>query len=185
MSHVLDYTFSNLTNRGEDAAYRDQRSVQNSSQCSYLTQNFFSADCTMRNPINLATTQPGVFYSGGNSVGAGGCNIDTSSNLQLGSIQTGTGAKLDLISRPYVTVPFLGRGAVDPTIEYDLLRGKTQSGRRTAHGNSEKSFVQYNTTPLIPRMQKRIHGAARSIEADTMDGWQRGGISTRDQNRDR
>ena len=37
----------------------------------------------MSNPINFATSQPFINYTGSHEVGIGGCNIDTNSNLKL------------------------------------------------------------------------------------------------------
>ena len=34
----------------------------------------------MSNPINFATSQPNINYTGSHEVGIGGCNIDTNSN---------------------------------------------------------------------------------------------------------
>ena len=105
MSYVSNYTFDNISRIGNDNCNIDQNSIQNTQAANYLLQNYFAADCSMKNPISLATTQPGIMYNGGHNVGAGGCNIDDSSNLQIGTIQTHPRCRIDLFQRPFATVP--------------------------------------------------------------------------------
>ena len=83
MAFVSNYTFENISRMKSDLCSIDQDTIQNVNACNYTLQNYFSDDCSMRKPIDLATTQPCVFYSGGYQTGAGGCNIDTNSNLLL------------------------------------------------------------------------------------------------------
>ena len=81
MANVSSYLFDNMSRIGNDACSQDQNTIQNMNACDYTLQNFFASDCTMRKPIDLAISQPGVNYSGGHQVGAGGCNIDDNSNF--------------------------------------------------------------------------------------------------------
>ena len=84
----MSYTFDNMSRIGLDSCNLSQSDMQNVNACNYYTQNFFASDCTMKKPIELATMQPGIMYNGGYQVGAGGCNINDSSKLQIGTIQT-------------------------------------------------------------------------------------------------
>ena len=108
---------------GNDDCSMDQRSIQNVNSCNYTLQNYFASDCSMKKPIALATTQPGINYKGGFQNGAGGCNIDTNSELLIGSIQTNPKCRISLQERPFLTVPFLGRGPSMPVKESQLLQG--------------------------------------------------------------
>ena len=67
MANVSSFTFENMSRIGNDNCYLDQTTIQNMSQANYMLQNYFASDCSMKTPIELATTQPGVFYSGGHS----------------------------------------------------------------------------------------------------------------------
>jgi len=78
---VKDYAFDNLSRIGEDGCSLGQRGIQNVGASNYMLQNFFSDDCTMKRPIEFATSQPNINFTGGHQVGAGGCNID----LQTGA----------------------------------------------------------------------------------------------------
>jgi hypothetical protein len=83
MANVSGYTFDNMSRIGLDKCNVSQTDIQNVASCNYTTQNFFASDCSMKNPISLATSQPGIMYNGGYNSGAGGCNIDNSSKLLI------------------------------------------------------------------------------------------------------
>jgi hypothetical protein len=184
MANVYNFTFENMSRIGNDECSITQTDVQNVSSCNYMTQNFFASDCSMKNPINLATTQPGVFYNGGHNVGAGGCNINDSSNLQIGTIQTNPRCRINLFHRPFATVPFLGRGAVNPIIESQIQQGELYENKRSVNNISEKSYIRYNQTPLLPNIKEKIDNPAYSVESVADNSWVRGGVPSRELTRD-
>ena len=104
MAYVNSYTFDNMSRIGCDTGDLSQRNVQNLNAANYALSNFFSTDCQMERPIQFATSQPNVFYKGGHG-GFGGCNIDTNSELSIGSLNTHAKCKLSLLERPFKTVP--------------------------------------------------------------------------------
>ena len=185
MAFVTDYTFSNMSRIGSDVCTQDQITIQNINQSNYLLQNYFANDCTMKNPIRLATSQPGVNYNGPSSVGSGGCVVDDSSKLLIGSIQTHPRCKIDLFQRPFATVPFLGRGSVDPILEAQIQQGEMITNRRSVTKLTEKSYMKYSTTPLLPNIKERMTNPAYSVEGVASEGWIRGGIPSRELTRDR
>ena len=60
MANVSSYTFDNMSRLGNDSCCIDQTSIQNVASCNYMTQNYFAADCSMKNVKALATSQPGI-----------------------------------------------------------------------------------------------------------------------------
>jgi hypothetical protein len=169
---------------GLDECSLSQDMIQNVSACNYMTQNFFASDCSMKKPIDLATTQPGIMYNGGYNVGAGGCNINDSSKLQIGTIQTNPRCRIDLFHRPFATVPYLGRGSVNPVIESQMLQGEQNNNKRSVNNLSEKSYIKYQQTPLLPAVREKIDNPANKIENVAYDGWVRGGVPSRELTRD-
>jgi hypothetical protein len=184
MATYSGYTFDNMSRIGLDCCNISQTDIQNVVACNYLTQNYFASDCSMKNPIALATTQPGIMYNGGFNSGAGGCNIDNSSKLLIGSIQTHPKCHIDLFQRPFATVPFLGRGSVNPVIESQIQQGEQIVNKRSVNQLSEKSYIKYHQTPLLPVIQEKINNPANKIENIASDGWIRGGVPSRDLTRD-
>ena len=182
MANVSGYTFQNMSRIGLDDCNKSQTDIQNVASCNYTTQNYFASDCSMKNPINLATSQPGIMYNGGYNSGSGGCNIDDSSKLQIGSIQTHPRCHIDLFQRPFSTVPYLGRGSVNPIMESQIQQGEQIVNKKSTSNLSEKSYIKYHQTPLLPAVQEKIKNS--SIESDASQGWIRGGVPSRELTRD-
>ena len=184
MANVSSYTFQNMSRIGLDDCNKSQTDIQNIASCNYSTQNYFASDCSMKNPIALATTQPGIMYNGGYNSGAGGCNIDNSSQLLIGTIQTHPRCHIDLFQRPFATVPYLGRGSVNPIMESQIQQGEQIVNKKSTSNLSEKSYIKYHQTPLLPAVQERIGNPANQIENVASDGWVRGGVPSRELTRD-
>ena len=185
MANVSSFTFENMSRIGNDNCYLDQTTIQNMSQANYMLQKYFASDCSMKTPIELATTQPGVFYSGGHSMGSGGCNVDDSSRLQIGTIQTHPKCRIDLFHRPFATVPFLGRGSVNPAMEAQIQQGESLVNKRSVNNLSEKSYVKYSQTPLLPSVKEQMSNPANFVEGVASQGWVRGGVPSRELTRDK
>ena len=185
MAFVYNYTFDNLSRIGNDACTQDQNTIQNIQASNYLLQNYFINDCTMKQPIALATAQPGIMYNGGSGSGAGGCNIDSSSDLLIGSVQTHPKCRISLFQRPFSTVPYLGRGSVDPILESQIMQGELLTNKRSVNKLSEKSDIKYQITPLIPSVKDRVTNPVYSVEGVASEGWVRGGIPSRELTKDR
>jgi len=184
MANVSSYTFDNMSRIGLDSCCIDQDTIQNVSACNYMTQNYFASDCSMKNPIDLATSQPGIMYNGGFNSGAGGCNINDSSKLQIGTIQTHPRCRIDLFQRPFATVPYLGRGTVNPIMESQIQQGEQMVNKRSVTNLSEKSYIKYHQTPLLPAVKARMENSSNTIENDASEGWIRGGVPSRELTRD-
>lgn len=175
--------FDNTTRLGVDSCVIDQRSIQNTQSCNYQLQNYFLAECSMKQPIEFATSQPAINYKGGH-LGAGGCNVDVNSDLLLGSVQTHPRSKVELYQRPYSTIPYLGRGSADSVDESRLQQGERETNRRSVNRLSEQTYMNHSTTPLLSSINDRISNPANSIEEVASSNWVRGGIASRDANRD-
>jgi len=182
MANTYSYTFDSPSRIGLDECNKSQTDIQNVASCNYSTQNYFASDCTMKNAKALATTQPGIMYNGGYNSGAGGCNINESSMLQIGTIQTHPRCRIDLFQRPFATVPYLGRGSVNPVMEAQIQQGEQIVNKRSVNNLSEKSYIKYHQTPLLPAVQEKIKNS--TIESDASQGWIRGGVPSRELTRD-
>jgi hypothetical protein len=185
MSYIADYTFNNLSRISDDSCCIDQNSIQNSLACNWTLQNYFAKDCTMKSALAIATAQPCVNYSGGYGLAANGCNVDDSSKLMIGTIQTHPRCRIDLFQRPFATVPFLGRGSVDPIMEAQIQQGEFVTNKRTVTRLTEKTHLKHHTVPLIPEMRARIQNPSMMIEGMASNGWVRGGVPSRELTRDK
>ena len=98
----------------------------------------------MQNPINLATSQPGVFYSGSSQMAIGGCNVDDNTKLLFKTTQPDLACRLNLNERPYKAVPFMGRGPVCSDTESQLQQGDTISSKKSVGTISDQSYLNYS-----------------------------------------
>jgi hypothetical protein len=181
MAFVSDFTFNNLSRIGNDNCCVDQETIQNSQACNYLLQNYFIKDCSMDKAKALATSQPCINYVGGMGSDFCGSNIDSSSKLLIGTIQTNPRCRIDLFQRPFTTVPYLGRGSVDPVLESQIQQGEGVTNKRTITKLTEKSYLKYHTTPLLPEVKETIQNPKYLVEED---GWIRGGVPSRELTKD-
>jgi len=180
MSNMYPYTFDNMTRIGHDSCYTDQKDIQNSGYGNYVLQNYFANDCTMMKPIELATSQPAIMYNGGfGNLAVNGCNVDQSSKLLIGSIQTNNACKISLFQRPFVTCPFLGRGSVCPVLESNILQGEQIINKKSVNPLSEKNNYPTQTTPLLQTTKDRMDNYSTAIYANEQNGFYRGGMSVK------
>jgi len=184
MATVKDYFFDNLTRIGNDSCGMNQRNVQNLNASNYTLNNFFSSDCNMVRPIDFATNQPGINYTGSHQVGMGGCNIDTNSELFNGSIMTHPRCRISLFERPFKTVPFLGRGESNPLVESRLWQGDYNINKKSINPTSEVCFVNHEMYPLIPSIATTVTNPSNLVEGVAVNGWIRGGIPSRELERE-
>ena len=180
-----EFTFDSLSRIGDDSCGLSQRNVQNSSQSSYLLTNFFSQDCGMKRPIEFATSQPNVNFTGGFQVGAGGCNIDTNSDLLIGTINTNPKCRISLYERPFKTVPFLGRGSYNPVLESHIQQGDMITNKKSINTTTEQSYIPYRNYPLLPSIENSVTNPANLVEGAALDGWVRGGVPSRELQKDK
>jgi hypothetical protein len=182
MAFVSDYSFYNMTRIGEDKEGLNQRNLQNVGYSNYQLSQF-RPDCPMSSAIDIATRQPCFNFSGSHQVGIGGCNINQSSLLQIGELTKPSG-KISLYQRPFVTVPYLGRGSSNPVLESHIQQGELANNRKSINLMSEVSYIQHLHTPMIPSLQATITNPANLVEGVAHDGWVRGGLPSRGMERD-
>lgn len=178
--------FFNQSRIGVDDVSMTQIDLQDRAQNQYMLQPF-DQDCAMRKTIEFATSQANVNFCAaggmGNQCGVGGCNIDENSQLLLGSLQTHPKSRISLFHRPFATVPYLGKGPFDPTAESQLQQTDSFSNnKKSVNTISEVSYIPITNYPLIPSIQETVTNPAYLVEGVAMDGWVRGGASSRKQN---
>lgn len=184
MSSTSSYFFNNADRIGADVTDQSQRNVYNTRFTNYTLSDYFS-DKTTDSHVKFATKQPAVMFSG--TTHGSGLNsnvIDDESLLKLNTEQDHAVEKLQLFQRPFITVPFLGRGSCDPALESQLMQGEMITDKKSASTIMDKSFSQYALYPTDKKMEDRVNNAANSVEEAALDGWVRGGMSTREMSTD-
>ena len=176
---IKDYTFNNMTSIGYDNCDQTQQNIQNNNYANMTLTNYNKNDCYMTKTIDFAVSTPGLNYSGTYETGIGGCQIDENSKLKLDK-ELRPPCKINLIERPYLTVPYLGKGTVDAVIESKLQQGEQLSSKKTTFNMPEKSYLNYLYTPMIPKLEQEVKDPSNKIESMASSSWVRGGIPSRE-----
>jgi len=161
---------------GTDATDQTQRNLQNVKFGNYMVSHYFS-DKVSDAQIHFATEQPNMMLNADNGVASS--VIDAYSNLILGNEDRPLD-KLQLMQRPFITVPYLGKGSCDPTLESQLQQGEIVSEKKSVGTLSETSYSNLSDYPMQGDIKQRVNNASFMIEESAMNGWVRGGSSTRD-----
>lgn len=171
MSALSMNQFFNMGRIGADAADLTQKSQMNNRYSDYCVTNYFLDD-PKRDHVHFATSQPNIMNNANNGINPG--VIDTESHLLLKREQERNLEKLHLMQRPFLTVPYLGRGTVDPVIESQLMQGEMVSQFKSTSTIMDKSFMDYRMIP-----EEASKPDLRRVEEDGLD-WTRGGILSRE-----
>lgn len=165
-NYSSSYMFNNMGRIGNDSTDQSQRSIYNTRFMDYTLSEYFS-DKTTDSQVKFATQQPTMMVSGTNIPGS---VIDTNSQL-LQQEQERPLERLHLETRPFLTIPYLGRGSVDPAIESQLQIGERASDKKSVSTIMETSFDKYIYSPTEP--------GVNNVEEIALNGWVRGGANTR------
>lgn len=172
--------FNNLGRIDSDSTDKSQHNLQNIRFANYQLSSYFS-ETLSNSHIQFATSQLGMMVDG--SIGAAGFSpaiVDTDSSLIINKEQERSLDKLVLSQRPFLTVPYLGRGSCDPSLESKLQQGEIVSDKKSVSTIMNKSFMGYTLYPTDDNMTNHVNNPSFTVEEAALDGWVRGGSSTRD-----
>lgn len=175
MSTTSNYKFNNVDRIEDDSTTLTQRTLQNDRYSNYATMNYFS-NIANDEPIRFATSQPAIIPVGVMGSGVGGNNVEGESLLLLKTDQERALGRLNLMERQFLTVPYLGRGSVDPALELRLLEGEPMGEKKSVSTVTAQSFMGYTLHPSSKEMEEK---SGVRIEESAMKGWVRGGSATR------
>ena len=179
-----NYMFNNMGHLGQDSVDETQRNVSNTRFATWTLSNYFS-ETTSDSHVQFATQMPTVMFSGTlNGPGINGDLIDVDSQLILKTENERPLTKLSLVERPFLTIPYLGRGSCDPAIESQLQQGENVHDKKSVSTIMEKSFSNYSLYPLDSKMEDYVNNPANTVQEAAMSGWVRGGMTTRDMSAD-
>lgn len=165
-----DFIFNRLGRIGDDDTDMTQRTLQNGRYSNLVLTNYFRQNVS-NDQINFVTSYPSLSYTGVMGPGIGGSVIEQESHLLYGTEQERPLDKIQLFQRPFLTVPYLGRGSCDPNIESQLLQGETVSCKK-----SVSTVVEQNLSRLPNSM---LSSRPLHVEEMALGGWSRGGADTR------
>lgn len=184
MTSIFDFNFNNMDRIRLDSTDQSQRNLHNTRFANYTLSNFYSG-IPSDTHVKFATQQPTTMFSG--LVGGRGLNgnvVDSESNLFFKSENERPLEKIMLMPRPFITVPYLGKGSCDTVLESQLQQGEPVHDKKSVSTIMEKSFSQYALYPTDDKMKERVENPAFNVEESALNGWVRGGMMTRDMSSD-
>lgn len=176
MSSVYDYTFNNITRIRQDDCDKSQTNIQNMNHATYMLDRF-NPSSPSSNFVEFGT-ENNMIYTGGHQIAQGGSNINSNSKLLRGVISKPK-CKITLIERPYMTVPYLGRGKRNIATESDILQGNLQTNKKSINPSSEIDYGGLHYTPLLPSVKTTITNPRNLVEGAAHKDWVRGGVASR------
>jgi hypothetical protein len=166
-----DYVFNSLSHISNDKTDNSQFNLQNTRYSNLVLTNYFS-DKVSSSQVDFTCQYPGLSYTGYIGPGIGGALVEDENNIFWGSERERPLERLQLFSRPFATVPYLGRGSCDPTLESQLLQGEYVRSKKSVYTpDVEKSFYEPDNYPGP--------AVVNSVEEVALGGWSRGGVDTR------
>jgi len=184
MASVSGYFFNNMGRIGNDETDKTQKTMLNTRYSNYMLSNY-SSDITSDSHVLFATQQPSVMFTGvAHGGGLNGSVIDFDSRLMIKKTEGRPLEKLQLMQRPFLTVPYMGRGYGNPNIESQLQQGEMVSDKKSVSTVMEKSFAtDYSLFVSDADMASRVQNF--HVEESAMDGWVRGGVASREMSYER
>tara|TARA_B100000925_G_scaffold201562_1_gene152783 strand:- start:1656 stop:2210 length:555 start_codon:yes stop_codon:yes gene_type:complete len=174
------YTFNNLGRTGNDLTHKSQDAVHNTRFANHMLAEY-NSDILSNSHLTFASQFPTMnFYGNVHGSGLNRNVVDDHSELTINSEQTRELEKLQLIQRPFATIPYLGRGSVDPVLETQLIQGENSNEKKSLSTIMDKSFTDLSTQPITGRMKQRVQNPRFNVEEAALDGWVRGGAPTRE-----
>jgi hypothetical protein len=181
MVKSMSYTFFASDRIGNDDPSKTQDEIQSANYLGLASGNPFATDYSNeQSQINFALAHPGMVPVGVRGAGVGSEHIQDESSLLVDSTQGRNLSRLSLMQRQFATVPFLGRGSVDPVLESQILQGDSMKDKKSATPSLD-TFSKYE---LHPESQEFTNEMQKKPIQETALKAPRGGASTRDVNVD-
>ncbi len=146
--------------------------------------NYFVTNLVPPQEKAMATELPNPTLLGKEGFGYNNKEIDVDSKLRTNPTQEGRlRCPLHVQSRPFATVPYMGRGKLNSDVESGLIYSEFARVERPC-GTVTETFFDGQFTPMIPHLAQHIQNPKNLIPEDAAQGWVRGGIPARTYVRD-
>ena len=163
----------------EDGCEKIFRTKQSESPGIYQLNNYRDCDCGIPNVIETAVENPEIQFRDG--YGVSDCFVDDDSQLRIGRTKKNPKCPNQLFTRPYKTVPYMGRGSGDSFLESQLRPGEATLEKKQCNTLSGISIPNINPEhmPMIDHLKNNIQNPTHIIHHDALEGWVRGGAPSR------
>lgn len=170
--------FHNQTRLETESCFQTMKERQSQQVGIYSMSNFH--DCEPLTPMTrqMSLEQPTVNYRDGYGwTTLTGSNIDNDSELRNARNLTNPRLIVRSQTRPYLTVPYMGRGQGDVCVESRLITGEPDNNRRPCNVLSGVQIDRFD--PQVPCIKDNVQNPVHIIPEDSKADWVRGGQASR------
>ena len=152
----------------------------------YTMENMFGCGCELKDAREVQLSQPMINFEGGKGwIGEKGCLVDVDSKLREDKDKlTDKRYIRQLIERPHLTTANLVKGYFDVDVESVIRPGNFASDDKACNSLSGVTIGNY-FTPMIPKLQDEVQNPVHIIPEDSMQSWVRGGLPSRQMQRNK
>lgn len=173
-----NWNIQGLTRLREDGCYKKKRAGTSQKPGVYASSNFHDCTCEAPYTKELSLKQPAVRYRDGFGwTSMDGCNIDNDSKLRNARNLTNTNVIQQLFTRPYGTVPYMGRGSGNTNVESNLRPGEATMQKKQCNNLAGINIDRF--TPQLPCIRQNVQNPKNIIPEDSETSWIRGGQPSR------
>lgn len=174
-----DMVINSFTRTWDDGCEVLQQYQDSTGPGSYQVTNLVPAQAKAQ-----ATEIPNPTLLGREGFGYNNKQIDVDSKLRTNPTQEGRlRCPLHVQARPFASVPYMGRGRLNPDVESGLIYSEFARVERPC-GTITETFLDGQFYPLVPHLAAHIQNPKNLIPEDAANGWVRGGIPARIYTRD-
>ena len=166
------------TDLTSDSCLQKERTRQSVQTSDYMLSNYRQCDCEIDTVLSNASQNRGLLVQDG--YGINGCTVDGDSRLRIGNVESRPKPCQQLFTRPYATVPYMGRGSGNSDVESFLKSSKQthQQGTVSILDNQVRTFNNH-MVPLVENLQQQVQNPINLIPYDNDKTWVRGGTPSR------
>ena len=152
----------------------------------YTMENMYGCGCELKDAREVQLSQPMINFEGGKGwIGEKGCLVDVDSKLREDKDKlTDKRYIRQLIERPHLTTANLVKGYFDVDVESVIRPGNFASDDKACNSLSGVTIGNY-FTPMIPKLQDEVQNPLHIIPEDSMQSWVRGGLPSRQMQRNK
>ena len=152
----------------------------------YTMENMYGCGCELKDAREVQLSQPMINFEGGKGwIGEKGCLVDVDSKLRESDDKlTNKKYSHQLIERPHLTTGNYVKGYFDVDVESVIRPGIDAGDDRACNSLSGVTIGNY-FTPMIPRLQDEVQNTVHIIPEDSMQSWVRGGLPSRQMQRNK
>lgn len=180
-NNIRSFTVQDLTSIKSDRDYIDYDIIQSKGSADHIFTNYNNNNRDKL--IDIATQNATINFRDGKGTNNDNINVDT--EVRIGKVKHERKHQKQLFQRPYLTIPYIGKGELNVDNESYLL-SSNDTGQHKQCNSLAGVYLENQFTPLVPNLENNIQNTNNLIPEDNRSNWIddksqwiRGGISTR------